>query len=190
VPVEDAFFQSGSGDDPIVYWLDVQAYPHDPDAWFGWKTSVQHWNDDAVWGDGYEPYYGPWFELRYPPDHPYFPESIDLAFRLMNEPDSGTPEKETLPEGFGLFQNVPNPFTFATSIRYSLPAGGGHVRLEIFDVAGRLVSTLVDEVQGGGAYSIDWSGCNDAGHELPAGIYFQRLSLDNQEISQKMLLMK
>jgi hypothetical protein len=185
VPVDEAFFQQGSEIEPIVYWLDVQAYPHDVDAWFGWKTSVVQWNDDAVWGDGFEPYFGPWFELRYPPDHPYGPQSLDLAFRLMNEPSSGMPEEEALPEGFGLYQNVPNPFTSATRIRYSLPAGGGHVKLAIYDVTGRLVSTLVDEVQQGGAYSLEYSGC-----DLPAGIYFQRLSLDNQEISQKMLLMK
>jgi len=185
VPIEDAFFQYGSEAEPIVFWLDVQAYPHDPDAFFGWKTSVQHWNDDAVWGDGIEPYFGPWFELRYPPAHPYYPESIDLAFRLMNEPESGIPEEEALPEGFGLYQNVPNPFTSATTLRYSLPAGGGHVKLEIYDVTGRLVSTLVDDVKGSGTHSVEWSG-----HDLPAGLYFQRLTLGNQEISQKMLLMK
>jgi hypothetical protein len=185
VPIEDAFFQYGSEAEPIVFWLDVQAYPHDPDAFFGWKTSVTQWNDDAVWGDGFEPYSGPWFELIYPPGHPYFPESLDLAFRLMNEPTSGIPEEETLPEGFGLYQNVPNPFTSATTLRYSLPAGGGHVRLEIYDVTGRLVGKLVDDVRGGGAHSVEWSG-----EDLPAGIYFQRLTLGNQEISQKMLLMK
>jgi flagellar hook assembly protein FlgD len=96
----------------------------------------------------------------------------------------------TVPEGFGLYQNMPNPFTSATTISYHLPADGGHVKLEIYDVAGRLVSTLVDEVQQGGEHSLRWSGRNDAGHELPAGIYFQRLMLDNQEISQKMLLVR
>jgi hypothetical protein len=185
VPADDAFFQYGSEAEPVVFWLDVQAYPHDPDAYFGWKTSVQHWNDDAVWGDGNEPYFGPWFELRYPPIHPYFPESIDLAFRLMNDATSGTHDEQTMPEGFGLYQNVPNPFASTTTLRYNLPAGGGHVKLEIYDVAGRLVSTLVDDVQGSGAYSVDWSG-----KDLPPGLYFQRLTLDNQEISQKMLLMK
>jgi hypothetical protein len=190
VPVDQAFFQRGSEIEPIVYWLDLQASPHDPDAWFGWKTSVVHWNDDAVWGHGYEPYFGSWYELRYPPGHPYYPESIDLAFRLMNEPSSGMPDTETLPEGFGLLQNVPNPFTSATTLRYSLPAGGGHVKLEVYDVAGRLVGTLVDEVQEGGAYSVEWLGRSGSGRELPTGIYFQRLTLGNQEISQKMLLMK
>jgi hypothetical protein len=190
VPVDEAFFQSGSEMEPIVYWLDVQAMPHDPDAFFGWKTSVEHWNDDAVWGEGVEPYFGPWEELRYPPGHPFFPESIDLAFRLTNEPHSGVPGGEGLLQGFHLYRNVPNPFTTATSISYSLPAGGGRVKLEVYDVTGRLVSTLVNDVQPGGAYSVEWAGTNSSGRQVPAGIYFQRLSLDNQEISQKMLLVK
>ncbi|MFH1680024.1 MAG: GEVED domain-containing protein, partial [Candidatus Eisenbacteria bacterium] len=82
VPISEAFHQVGRPDSGIVYWLDVQARPHDPDAFWGWKTSVEHWNDDAVWGWGLEPYYGPWYELRYPPQHEYYGESIDLAFAL------------------------------------------------------------------------------------------------------------
>jgi hypothetical protein len=81
---DEAFEQQGTLDDPKVYWLDVQAEPQDTDPWirFGWKTSMQHWNDDGVWGIGNEPYVGAWNELRYPPGHPYEPESIDLAFEI------------------------------------------------------------------------------------------------------------
>ncbi len=81
-----AFYQHGSPDQPMVYWLDVQAQPLDPQAFFGWKTSLDHWNDDAVWGRGAEPYMGPWFELRYPPQHEMHGQSIDLAFVLTGEP--------------------------------------------------------------------------------------------------------
>ena len=80
-----AFWQKGSPDEPVVYWLDVQAIPHDTSAWFGWKTSREHWNDDAVWTYGEEPYIDWWEELRYPPEHPYFPESIDLAFMITGQ---------------------------------------------------------------------------------------------------------
>jgi hypothetical protein len=89
---------------PVVYWLDVSAEPLDPAARFGWKTSFQHWNDDAVWGFGPEPYPGPWNELRYPLGHQQQGESIDLAFRLFGpqEPvewdfgDAPDPTYETL----------------------------------------------------------------------------------------------
>ena len=82
---DDPFIQRGTEEEPVVYWLDVQAEPLDGAAFFGWKTSLEHWNDDAVWGQGYEPYLGPWNELIYPPLHQLHPESIDLAFAITGE---------------------------------------------------------------------------------------------------------
>lgn len=84
VPASDAFCQEGTPDAPKVYWLDVQARVLSGPGLtrFGWKTSIQHWNDDAVWGQGVEPYPGPWNELVYPPPHELHPQSIDLAFAL------------------------------------------------------------------------------------------------------------
>ncbi len=79
----DAYWQEGSPEEPIVYWLDVSATLIDQQAIFGWRTSVEHWNDDAVWSDSHE---GPWNELRYPIGHPYEGESIDLAFVITPEP--------------------------------------------------------------------------------------------------------
>jgi hypothetical protein len=88
IPAPDAFCQEGRPDAPIVYWLDVQAFPMpggpEP-AQFGWKTSINHWNDKAVWGQGSEPYPGPWTDLRYPVQHPLQNQSIDLAFALAGD---------------------------------------------------------------------------------------------------------
>jgi hypothetical protein len=80
----DAFYQTGTPDRPVVYWLDVQAIPEDMQARWGWKTSVDHWNDNAVWGQGTEPYYGPWYELKYPPGHELYGQPIDLAFVITS----------------------------------------------------------------------------------------------------------
>lgn len=188
VPASEAFFQYGTPDNPIVYWLDVQAYPHDPGAFFGWKTSLDRWNDDAVWGSGSEPYPGPWFELRYPPGHPYYTESIDLAFMLANDPSSGVPERDGV-EDFGLYENEPNPFERETTIRYSL-AEGGRVTLKIFNVMGQVVSTLVDGDQSAGPHSEVWTGVDDQNRQLPAGIYFCRLTVGQRSATQKMLYLK
>ena len=84
------FIQQGSTTNPVVYWLDVQAYPigaTSPDIRFGWKTSEQHWNDDAVFAVGVEPIQppGPWQELRYPAGHPLERQSIDLAFEIRTQ---------------------------------------------------------------------------------------------------------
>ena len=82
----EAFVQKGTTAKPVVYWLCVQAQlmfmAGAEDTSFGWKTSSSHWNDDAVWASGEEPYSGTWHELRYPSPHPYHGRSIDLAFTI------------------------------------------------------------------------------------------------------------
>jgi hypothetical protein len=80
---EGEFIQMGSESEPIVYWLDLFAMPIEPGYSFGWKTSREHWNDDAVWGIPPEPVPPDlWQELRYPDGHPFHPQSIDLAFAI------------------------------------------------------------------------------------------------------------
>jgi hypothetical protein len=93
---DEPFIQRGTETDPLVYWLEVQAFVPDdpsglPEYLFGWKTSIIHWNDDAVWHVDV-PGAPDWAELRYPPGHPFaidpIPcnDSIDLAFVITPEP--------------------------------------------------------------------------------------------------------
>ncbi len=63
-----------------IYWLDISVkLPGGLPPWFGWKTSLNHWNDDAVWGDYPDPM---WMELR----DPITQQSLDLAFVITPEP--------------------------------------------------------------------------------------------------------
>ena len=57
VPPDEVFYQQGTPDDPIVYWLDVKAIPFDGEARFGWKSSVNHWNDGGRGDPGPDAYY-------------------------------------------------------------------------------------------------------------------------------------
>ena len=85
------FTQTGTHTDPKVYWLDVVAYPgmgFTEEPVFGWKTSLDHWNDDAVWWD--EGAAALPNELRYPIPHHFYGESIDLAFVIVPEPATMT----------------------------------------------------------------------------------------------------
>ena len=82
----------GTVADPVTYWLGVSAIPFYQDVQetkFGWKTSIDHWNDDAVWLDDPQDT-PPWRELRYPQSEPIesilWGESIDLAFVITPEP--------------------------------------------------------------------------------------------------------
>jgi hypothetical protein len=84
----EAFVQQGTPQNPIIYWLDVQAMVigGTSSTLFGWKTSLRNWNDAAVWANAIEPpaYPGPWNALAYPPQHPKWPQPIDLAFALSS----------------------------------------------------------------------------------------------------------
>jgi len=88
-----AFRQTGTTAARKVYWLAVEARPSVPTAnpdrpvRFGWKTSLTHWNDDAVWDTGSElPRL--WKELRYPDAHRYKQQSIDLAFQVGTQTET------------------------------------------------------------------------------------------------------
>ena len=90
----EAFRQTGTPSHPTVYWLTAQGQvvhaPGSVATRLGWKTSLDHWNDDAVWVEAQESYSGSsWGELRYPKEHPLGSRSIDLAFEIETE-RSGT----------------------------------------------------------------------------------------------------
>lgn len=81
----EAFLQEGAPDQPITYWLVVQADPLGSGE-IGWKTTPTefNWNDDAVFGAGDTALQ--WYEMIYPDEHPDHPESINLAFVITPEP--------------------------------------------------------------------------------------------------------
>ena len=89
-----------------------------------------------------------------------------------------------LPEGFELFQNYPNPFNPETRISFSLPFQS-HSALSVYDVLGREISRLVDEVLPAGKHEFEF----DAGN-LPGGAYFYRLKAGSFEENKTMVLIK
>lgn len=93
------------------------------------------------------------------------------------------------PLAFGLSPNYPNPFNPSTTIRYQL-GGQSAVRLEIVNLLGRRVRTLVDATQEAGSYSARWDGLNDAGRAVASGVYLYRLRADGFVATRKMLLIR
>jgi hypothetical protein len=89
IAASDAFRQTGTASQPVVYWLTAQASlihpPRSTATRFGWHSAATHWNDDAAWGNGIEPFQGSWRDLSYPKGHPSSPRSIDLAFAIDTE---------------------------------------------------------------------------------------------------------
>lgn len=95
----------------------------------------------------------------------------------------------TTPKRNLLEQNYPNPFNPNTTIAYRL-AEGSNVKLRIYDVAGKLVATLVDRDQSAGPHSIVWNGKTDIGRQASSGVYFYRLDADGETITRKLTLLK
>jgi len=97
---------------------------------------------------------------------------------------------QTRPEAFALKDNYPNPFNPTTTIKYALPEAVD-VKLEVFNVVGQVVRTLVDGHQNTGRYVVQWDASDDSGHSLSSGIYFYRLQAGDEFLEvKKMLLLK
>ncbi|MBI4721493.1 MAG: T9SS type A sorting domain-containing protein [Candidatus Stahlbacteria bacterium] len=99
-----------------------------------------------------------------------------------------TEKEKSAPMCFKLLQNTPNPFRQFTNISYSIPTTS-KIELKIYDLAGRIVRTLVDKEVTKGNYTIIWDGKDDKAKRVARGVYFYRLESGNFHISQKLILM-
>ena len=86
-------------------------------------------------------------------------------------------QNETLPQNFALHANTPNPFNPTTAIHYDLPQAG-EVSVEIFDMLGKHVRTLVQQQQAAGRYSVVWDGRDENGQRVASGVLIYQLRVD------------
>jgi hypothetical protein len=93
------------------------------------------------------------------------------------------------PPAYGLAQNFPNPFNPSTTIRFSMKAKG-LVTVRIYDVSGRLVRALVEEVRDAGSHAVVWNGTNDLGAKAASGIYFYRMETEGFAATKKLVLLR
>ena len=89
-----------------------------------------------------------------------------------------------MPKTFELSQNFPNPFNPSTQSRYAVPQIS-EVRLDVYNMIGQRVATLVNEEKLPGNYSIDFDAST-----LSSGIYFYRLQAGSVQLTRKMMLVK
>ena len=92
-----------------------------------------------------------------------------------------------LPQDFALGQNYPNPFNPSTIIPYQIPTTT-HVRLEVLNLLGQRLATLVDGERPAGAHTAHWDATDAAGRAVGAGVYIYRLTGDGHTVSRRMVL--
>jgi hypothetical protein len=99
------------------------------------------------------------------------------------------PTADILPTSLALHQNYPNPFNPTTAISFELPRSTA-VRLEVFNLLGQTVATLLDETLTAGQHQTEWNGRDCHGSEAASGVYFYRLTTGEQNLVRKMVLVR
>ena len=94
-----------------------------------------------------------------------------------------------LPTDYDLGSNYPNPFSSRTTVQYSLPAAQD-VRIDVYNVVGQRVATLVDEVQPAGRHTVEWDGSALSGGSLTNGVYFLRMEAGSFRATRKVVFLK
>lgn len=144
----------------------------------GWDLSVHVWDLHKP----YNPKAMPW---------PTFQgNSARTGVFGLEDPDTGV-EEPSIPLRLDLAQNVPNPFNPLTRIAFSLPDGyDGRVELDVYDLLGRKVRTLIAGRLKGGRHEAVWTGRNDGGRAAASGVYLYRLCTDDGERRGRMTLVR
>ncbi len=124
-----------------------------------------------------------------------FPDIVavngETASLLRNRTGISTSVSELTPASARtlLLQNEPNPFNPTTRLPFVL-SQKSHVRLGVYDVRGRLVRVLADDVLPSGLHALQWQGNFDAGVAAPSGVYWYRLTVDGKDQARKMVLIR
>tara|TARA_X000000950_G_C13798710_1_gene612572 strand:+ start:305 stop:1243 length:939 start_codon:yes stop_codon:yes gene_type:complete len=126
------------------------------------------------------------------------PELLNVVCGYPDESNPVVVETNTLsleqnlaiPTQFALHQNYPNPFNPSTQISFDVPEGSEFVRLNIYNVLGKNVSSLINNVVNPGKHKVEWNAKDNEGNPVASGIYFYELSSASFTARKKMLLIR
>lgn len=127
-------------------------------------------------------------ELEVTGEYQYTCRLVDFAW--AEGPTGVEGSRETvLPDRVRLSQNHPNPFNSATHITFSVPSRS-HVTVEVFNILGLKIKTLIDEIMPAGGYQVTWDGVDSNGRKVSSGMYFYRFQAGDFVATKKVLLIK
>jgi hypothetical protein len=117
------------------------------------------------------------------------PLESGVCLRVTPTPVAEPGIAETIPETWALYPNYPNPFNAGTVIRYDLPHASD-VTLDIYNILGQRMATLVDGREEAGSHMVSWDGRSRTGRTVASGVYFYRLVANGQVAMKKMTLLR
>jgi len=119
-----------------------------------------------------------------------YPDFSDYIYQVYNTGvTTNAPTNNPAIISFKLDQNYPNPFNPETTISYSIQKSS-NIKLEIYDINGRLVKTIVNDFLNAGNYNTVWDGSNALGNKVASGAYFYQLKSNGFVTVKKMILLK
>ncbi|MDD2650148.1 MAG: C25 family cysteine peptidase [Candidatus Cloacimonetes bacterium] len=126
----------------------------------------------------------------YPPTASTLTANLAIKF-TTDAPDNYVASDEQIasPIALNLHQNYPNPFNPTTSIAFEIPKEG-EVSLEIYNIKGQKVKTLVAHNLAPGNHKVTWNGTDEQNKQVSSGIYFYKLNFEQQQMMKKMILIK
>ncbi|MBU0982400.1 MAG: T9SS type A sorting domain-containing protein [candidate division Zixibacteria bacterium] len=135
-------------------------------------TSVYVGGEFTTAGDKSSPYFARWDKYQ------GLPTSVDDNW-----------DNSTLPGDYNVSHNYPNPFNPATTIEFSL-AERSYVTIEVFNLLGQKVKSLIEREESAGSYTVTWNGTDEAGESVSTGVYLYRFKAGDHVETKKMLLLK
>ena len=129
------------------------------------------------------------------------PPGTDILNVVCGYPDEDNPmvintsnvaidNGEIFPDVFALNQNYPNPFNPSTQISFDVPIGADNIIINVYNLLGQNVNTLVNEAMSPGSYTVDWNATDFMGNAVASGIYFYELRSNSFTARKKMLLIR
>ncbi|MCF8355966.1 MAG: T9SS type A sorting domain-containing protein [Melioribacteraceae bacterium] len=118
-----------------------------------------------------------------------YPNFVNYYYQVYNTGVVSNVANQEMPAQFRLEQNYPNPFNPSTTIEYSV-SKPQNIKIDIYDVKGALVNTLVDEFKTSGQHQTHWNGNNKNGRRVSSGVYFYQISSADKIESKKMIMLK
>ena len=173
--------------------------PVEPGSYSEWTFKIESSSEEVLLSwvmsglpDEYQVGYnysdGFFFEDLRPVESITVPGNSELIVRVGMDV-LGSIDNNVLPIVYKLHQNYPNPFNPTTSIKYDLP-DQAHVEILIYDMLGRKVRTLVNQVQNAGYMSVNWNAANDVGEPVSAGVYIYTIEAGSYRETRKMIFLK
>lgn len=158
----------------------------------------QHWMDITFNAGNLTLIYWAWDMKVHPGDvKKLYVGTNDAGVLVLDQSQVGIDQndpEESQKQGIGydLHQNYPNPFNPSTTIEFNVSQSAAYVRvkLEIYDLRGRLINTLVDGVKEPGRYTVQWDGEDAHGASVGSGIYLCRIAAGDFKSTRKLILIK